>query len=485
MVIQENIHKISQQQTNPIVPAKQSMLDKLKLFNKDKDRSKSSKRTSSSSGFSSARSDSSLSLNNDSTILHTSSKAKKNEITTGVTKSTQSNKSSKILINNSSKISKENSITSLTSPIIKSQSKSDKKKNVNESNFNNVDYQQSTTKYQQKLSNEKHQSQNVSQQNDSRIKQQQQQAMLRKIEIQTDTKTALSPQPKLIMQPTTSIPKPMAAIKGTSKLQTLAIQNHDPANNLQKSINTGRSNSSLNFVDLKTQIVNPLQSHLRDTNGHIHVSLQSMTDSINSNSTNNHSNSSDSSVIYRPSASESGSEFNHTVLQQQQQNSKNLIPNRKVSHFNNDLSLTNEYKFNTIPSKLNGGNTLLTSVENYNQIVTTSFEDQQKMSQQAANILPPRSIMQAYNNQQQHVATLPTRGSRRGQNLVNGYFDEHHNQGYCSDGDALRIIRCSNNIENGYLSEGGSITNPHFMNIFRNRSPLQNLPMTITEERYV
>lgn len=58
----------------PATPTKHSMLDKLKLFNKDKaDRSSKtqiSKRTSSSSGFSSARSersDSSLSLNNDQT----------------------------------------------------------------------------------------------------------------------------------------------------------------------------------------------------------------------------------------------------------------------------------------------------------------------------------------------------------------------------------------------------------------------------------
>lgn len=79
----------------PPPPTKHSMLDKLKLFNKEKsDRSSKtqiSKRTSSSSGFSSARSersDSSVSLNNDQTSntkttgISIQSNLKKPEITT-------------------------------------------------------------------------------------------------------------------------------------------------------------------------------------------------------------------------------------------------------------------------------------------------------------------------------------------------------------------------------------------------------------------
>jgi hypothetical protein len=146
-----------------------------------------------------------------------------------------------------------------------------------------------------------------------------------------------------------------------------------------------------------------------------------------------------------------------------------------VDHFN-DALLTNGHKFNTIPSKLNGAATTIGN----NQ--TMFGEEQQKAAQQAAPaVVPLRSIMRNYNNQQQqHVTTLPTRGARSGQNLVNGYYDEHHNQGYCSDGDALRKnpIRYTD-VENGYLSEGG-VTNPHFMSIFRNRP---QLPTTIAEER--
>lgn len=82
--------------------------------------------------------------------------------------------------------------------------------------------------------------------------------------------------------------------------------------------------------------------------------------------------------------------------------------------------------------------------------------------------------MRNYNS---HV-TLPTRGARGGQHLVNGYYEEN-GLGYCSDGDALKKtpIRYTD-VENGYLSEGGGVTNPTFMSIFRNRP---QLPTTIEE----
>lgn len=103
-------------------------------------------------------------------------------------------------------------------------------------------------------------------------------------------------------------------------------------------------------------------------------------------------------------------------------------------------------------------------------MATTIFEEDKH---QGAS-MPLRSIMRNYNN---HV-TLPTRGARGGQHLVNGYYEEN-SQGYCSDGDALRKtqqIRYTD-VENGYLSEGGG-TNQHFMSIFRNRP---QLPTTIEE----
>lgn len=480
------------------------MLDKLKLFNKDKDRSKSSKRTSSSSGFSSARSDSSLSLNNDPSTsaisIAPSLKNKKNDAVNGTHKPSSnstpmsSSKTSKIVANTKA---------CLPAPAIKSQSKNDKKKAEN-----NLEQLQSAAKFQQKVPNAKFQPTLPQQQQQQQIFQQQflsqqqidprmkqQQPVFRKIEIRTEMKMPTPhAQAKVIIQPLTSIPKPMAAIKGTSKAQSKTNENFDGVK-LDKSMID--SNLSLNGGEQKTQVVNPLSmspqhNQLRSQNGLIHASLQSMTDSIHSASTNNHSNSSDSSVIYRPGTSESGSEFYHSNIsslqQQQQQLYRNPIPNRKVDHFN-DALLTNGHKFNTIPTKLNGGTpTTVSSIGNNQMGPALLLEEQKKVSQHGTTVVPLRSIMRNYNNQQQqqqqqHVTTLPTRGARGGQNLVNGYYEEHYNQGYCSDGDALRKmpIRYSD-IENGYLSEGGNggVTNPHFMSIFRNRP---QLPTTIAEER--
>lgn len=424
------------------------MLDKLKLFNKDKDRSKShtSKRTSSSSGFSSCRSDSSLSLNNDSN-LPAPSKSKKNDA--AIAKA--SSKASKLL---SSKNTKE--ISGLPPPVIKaSTSKPDKKDKVKTVEVN-VENPSGSMKVQKGVKFQ--QPQVMSQQFDLKTKQQQ---AIRKVEIRTDMKASSVPpqlQPKAIIQPVTSIPKPMAAIKGTTKQIDLKKEEHFDV----IKTNGNHHNSSISSTgnsEQKTQVVNPLSmsplhNQLLNQNG-TNASSQSMTDSVHSASTNNHSHSSESSVIYRPSASESGSEFYHSNVPMQH---RNPIPNRKLDHFN-DPSLTNGHKFNTIPSKLNGNG----------QMATTIFEEDKHQGA----VIPLRSIMRNYNN---HV-TLPTRGARGGQHLVNGYYEEN-SQGYYSDGDALRKnqIRYTD-VENGYLSEGGG-TNQHFMSIFRNRP---QLPTTIEE----
>lgn len=421
----------AQQQQNGTT--KHSMLDKLKLFNKDKDRSKShtSKRTSSSSGFSSARSDSSLSLN-ESNLPAPSKSSKKND-------AVKASKASKLLTK-----SGKDSSPGLPPPVLKaSTSKSDKKdkiKSVEVAVENPLKLQKGPVKFQQPP------------QIPQAFKQPPQ--VVRKVEIRTDMKACSAPpqlQPKAIIQPVTSIPKPMAAIKGTTK--QVEFKKDEQHFDVIKTNGVHHSSASLN--NDKTQVVNPLSVHGN-------ASSQSMTDSIHSASTNNHShsNSSESSVIYRPSASESGSEFYHSNVPMQH---RNPIPNRKLDHFNDPL-LTNGHKFNTIPSKLNGGG------GSSNQMATTIFE----ADKQQGAAMPLRSIMRNYNS---HV-TLPTRGTRGGQHLVNGYYDEN-GQGYCSDGDALRKtpIRYTD-VENGYLSEGGGVTNPHFMSIFRNRT---QLPTTIEE----
>jgi hypothetical protein len=411
-----------QQQQPSNGTTKHSMLDKLKLFNKDKDRSKShtSKRTSSSSGFSSARSDSSLSLNNDSSLP--APKSKKNEVAAAKA----SSKTSKLL---SSK--KEQS--GLPPPVIKSSVTKAEKKDKTKSAEVTVDNSTGSLKFQKNPS--------VKFQQPPQVMKQPQPPppILRKIEMKVEPKAGSAPpqlQPKGIAQPNTSIPKPMAAIKGTTKqIDNMKKDEFDVIKHEQK-----------------TQVVNPLSMHgLNGGSG-------SMSESIHSTSTNNHShsNSSESSVIYRP-AEPSGSEFYHSNVPMQH---RNPIPNRKLDHFSDAAQ-----KFNTIPSKLNGcgGST--------GQMATTIFEEDK---QQVAAV-PLRSIMRNYGNQ--HV-TLPTRGTRSGQHLVNGFYDEN-GQGYCSDGDALRKtpIRYTD-VENGYLSEGGGVTNPTFMSLFRNRP---QLPTTIEE----
>ncbi|XP_070506667.1 protein sickie-like isoform X5 [Chironomus tepperi] len=498
--VSENAQSTIQQSNGTV---KQSMLDKLKLFNKDKERSKSSKRTSSSSGFSSARSDSSLSLNNDPNATSTT-KNKKNDALNKVTSSSSSStvstqKSSKLLA--STKGIKE---TPGLPSAIKMQSKNENKKeksmgrNISDENITKLQ-KVPTVKFVPQI-------QQINQ-NDLRIKQplqpqQQQQPVLRKIEIRTDMKTGLTQSqlmqhqqhPKAIIQPTpvtTSIPKPMAAIKGTSKMIHNDIK-RDDVNfdgmkiDKQHIQHLNNSSMSLNSEHHKMQVVNPLTMSPLHNQLLIHAktngSSQSMSDSIHSASTNNHSNSSESSVIYRPSASESGgSEFYHSNMPSMQQH-RNPIPNRKVDHFNDPLltvATTNGHKFNTIPSKMNG-----TAIGIGNNHMTTTIYENGK--QQGSSVVPLRSIMRNYNNNNNnHHVTLPTRGARGGQNLVNGYYDEH-NQGYCSDGDALRKTQIRyTDIENGYLSEGGGggsngVSNPHLMSIFRNRP---QLPMTIAEER--
>lgn len=101
---------------------------------------------------------------------------------------------------------------------------------------------------------------------------------------------------------------------------------------------------------------------------------------------------------------------------------------------------------------------------------TTIYEDEKQIT-----VLPMRPLLRGYNS---HV-TLPTRGTR-GQNLVSEYCEDLGQQsgGYCSDGDALRKIPARySDIENGYMSEGGTPTK-HFMSVLRSRT---QLPTTIEE----
>lgn len=269
----------------------------------------------------------------------------------------------------------------------------------------------------------------------------------------------------------------MAAIKGqTKQVETRRGGGEDQMtfDVIKTDKNLHNSNISLNSSASeqqyqRTQVVNPINmspkhNQLQNSNSNASSSPQhSMNGSIHSNSTtrNNqsHSNSSES-VIYRPGASDSGSDFYHSSAASNG-TSGAISSNASASSSNNSGI---GCKFNTIPSKING----------------TIYEDdkhQQQLKQQQQQV-PLRSIMRSYNGN--HV-TLPTRGVSARAGSAGQLYYEEGSQGYCSDGDALRknspVIRYTD-IENGYLSEGGGVTNPHFMSLFRNRP---QLPTTIEE----
>lgn len=377
------------------------MLGKLKIFGKDKTevpKTQLSKRTSSSSGFSSARSersDSSISLNNESNI------------STSQTSSTKSTSKKSDTAKSSSLSSK---VTTKVQAPAKKGDKKDKSQLNNSQTESNSDLP--PTKLH-KIPQAKLQVSTVGRKPES-------------------TKTGLSSQlqqPKPIQSPSsvgTGIPKPMAAIKGTTK-QTTNDESFDAikvnGNDVQK---TTQIVAPISMSPLHNQLLNQTNNN---------ITSSSVTDNQ------------EPSVIYRPTAAEAHADI------YQMQSQLNPIANRKLEN-----SVINGNNLNSISSKVNG---IVQS-----SITTTIFEDDKDIS----NVIPMRSLIRGgYNS----CTTSPLRTSRIG----NGFFDDN-GQGYCSDGDALRkasTIRYSD-IENGYLSEG-----PHFLSILRNNRP--QMPSTIAEER--
>jgi hypothetical protein len=405
------------------------MLGKLKLFGKDKTeipKTQLSKRTSSSSGFSSARSersDSSISLNNDSNIPSSQ------------TTSTSSTKSSSKKSNTAKTTTTASKASSKVPAPTKSATKGDKKdKSGNNQNENNGIIAAADNVPPTKM---------------HKIPQAKLQVGRKPETTSSSTKTGSLQQPKSTIQSPsvgTQLPKPMAAIKGTTK-QTPS-ENGDADFDVIKVDKSSTMSLNGNEMTLqKAHIVNVHAGMSPLHNQFLNQTNNNMSDSIHS--TSHHSNSSESSVIYRPSADA------HADIYQMQSQS-NPIPNRKLENFNDPL-LINGNKFNTMTTKVNGmGQT---------SIASTIFEEDKEMS----SLVPMRSLMRSgYNS----CTTSPLRSNRIG----NGYYDEN-GQGYCSDGDALRkaSIRYSD-IENGYLSEG-----PHFLSLLRNNRP--QMPSTIAEER--
>lgn len=469
---------------NGSIPTKHSMLDKLKLFNKDKtDRSSKtqvSKRTSSSSGFSSARSersDSSLSLNEGPTTVNVGGKLFANSKKVDIINSSSKTKTK--MLSTSKNLAKE----SATSNNLKSKPEKKEKSPARIEPVNNE--AKLITPAKSKIE----------------VKPKPPSGSIKKLDVRSESKNNLSQiqQPKTFVPAVTgvtgatgatgatSIPKPMAFIKGTTK-QTMQLKSEQQNTKLDKPVDISNINISPSHYDQKYIISQPLNVHentvqLNQSSSAMHQlpSMQqqiinqsiSMSDSSNSKSTHSsstgvQSNSSDSSVIYRPS-SESGSEAFYMKENIHRNNSHQLhnnkapmcIPsNKKLDAYTEQILITeNGHKFNTVPSKMLHG---------------TIFEEEKQMT-----IIPMRPLLRGYSS---HV-TLPTRGTR-GQHLVSEYCEDI-GQGYCSDGDALRKVpvRCSD-IENGYMSEGGGPQSNcmngkhHMIGIMRTRT---QLPTTFEE----
>uniref|UniRef100_A0A182NEM2 Protein sickie n=1 Tax=Anopheles dirus TaxID=7168 RepID=A0A182NEM2_9DIPT len=293
----------------------------------------------------------------------------------------------------------------------------------------------------------------------------------------------------------TGIPKPMAAIKGTSKPSQPLTPTAGCGGVGKEELTVCKPQVPNNNNTVMGQLLQQQQQQQLVTNG----AGNGMSDSMHSNSTQGASmgqhstNSSETSsvVAYRPS-SESGSE---QLLQSPQKllppagplvyggqpdvnlNSSNSSSspgvaaghvfhngNGNLHHSNNNHNITNTAnnnnnlsKFHTVPTKiLNTGSPVQTGPNH-----TTIYEQEEKQ----ITVLPMRPLLRGYNS---HV-TLPTRGTRghhphhphvhHHQLMAADYCEDFSGQGggYCSDGDALRKIpaRYSDNIDNGYLSEGG------------------------------
>lgn len=321
----------------------------------------------------------------------------------------------------------------------------------------------------------------------------------------------------------TGIPKPMAAIKGTTKPpsnihnQTNGQKSSDAFNEnnikndkLSDISNQNNNISTTNQDSGKMQIIAPIlienAANQQMLANHLHMQQAlnqqniSMNDSCHSKSTHSSStgtasNSSESGLIYRPPSESSASDSismrtnnatmsptNKMILMNQRHkhdrfgmhDSTNVSMMKAPSNGSiassasssvtgmSGLSNSNANKFNTVPSK---------PIQNANGII---YEEEKQMT-----IMPMRPLLRGYSS---HL-TLPTRGNRN-QQIAHEYSDDI-GQGYCSDGDALRKIPVRySDIENGYMSEGGGVSTTNGNTLHHKPMLLRartQLPTTIEE----
>lgn len=211
--------------------------------------------------------------------------------------------------------------------------------------------------------------------------------------------------------PGTGIPKPTAAIKGTSKAPR-EDKNVLPV--VKSPVTFSRESSQVNIPVPKPAIalVSPIKNTEKDNQ---------LSESSHSASTGQHSNSSESSVIYKPS-SESGSE------------QTNVIPNRKEPL------------------------AYLTDINEQQDVVDKNILSHVKENSQgedeltSMNVEPMRPLFRGYCS----TLTLPGRTRHYPRVPENGdYCEITLANGYLSDGEVLRNVP-AREVCDGYMSEGGN-----------------------------
>lgn len=209
-----------------------------------------------------------------------------------------------------------------------------------------------------------------------------------------------------MVTPGTGIPKPTAAVKGTSKVAVARMSREN-------------SQTSITVSKPAVALVSPMKHELSE--------------SSHSASTGQHSNSSESSVIYKPS-SESSCEHN-------------VIPNRKepISYIS-EIPEPNQDDKTVINSEICDNLNILEekklfpSLQNEEETTTLSIE-------------PMRPLLRGYCS----TLNLPSRSRVRVQpEGASEYCEIAIANGYLSDGEMLQNVP-QRDMSDGYMSEGGSV----------------------------
>ncbi|XP_044262879.1 protein sickie isoform X1 [Tribolium madens] len=217
----------------------------------------------------------------------------------------------------------------------------------------------------------------------------------------------------------TGIPKPTAAIKGTTKI----VRDDKSFNTLKTPISRENSQASITHTKPAVALVSPMKNEKEPQ----------LSESSHSASTGHHSNSSESSVIYKPS-SESSSEHH------------NIIPNRK-----DPITYISEATEDQ-PNKEKLLNTENQEPKNFLNFVR---EGSQGDEETPLSIEPMRPLLRGYCS----TLTLPPRQrhyQRVQQDPSSDYCEISLANGYLSDGEMLRNAPSRDNSD-GYMSEGGSV----------------------------